>query len=147
MTEVPEGGEDSTIRERATALYTFLKEFTELRSRPVRTIDQYEQVLLFADLPRETGCDCAAWHRGRENDLGESWLEIRQPKLEKVPDPPDDLLPWLVGSQFVDSSVEMPELLGTARQARSIERDTDNRISDNLLDHRLNSGNRKKRSK
>lgn len=97
-------------RERATALYTFLKEFTELRSRTVRTIDQYEQVLLFADVPREVGCDCAAWHRGRENDLGESWLEIRQPRLERVPDPPEDLVPWLIGSQLGDSSLEMPEL-------------------------------------
>ncbi len=102
-------GIDAT-RERATALYTFLKEFTELRSKTTRTVDQYEQVLWFSDVPREPECECAAWHRGQEGDSGEVWLAIRQPRLAPPPRAPADLEPWLIREQVTDSAIEMPGL-------------------------------------
>ena len=43
-------------RERAIGLYTFLKEFAQLRTRPVRDIATYEregEVIWAADIPRE----------------------------------------------------------------------------------------------
>ncbi|MGH7427066.1 MAG: AAA domain-containing protein [Candidatus Methylomirabilaceae bacterium] len=100
----------NSTRNRATALYTFLKEFTELRTKTVRSLDQYEHVLWFSDIPREAECNCAAWHRGQDGESGEVWLEIRQPRLVAAPTPSEELAPWLAQAQVADSSIEMPEL-------------------------------------
>ncbi|MBI2837748.1 MAG: AAA family ATPase [Acidobacteria bacterium] len=100
----------SGVRDRAIALYTFLKEFTELRASTIRSLDQYEQVLWFSDIPREAECNCAAWHRGQDSESGEVWLEIRHPRLIAAPTPSEELAPWLVQTQVADSSIEMPEL-------------------------------------
>lgn len=107
---MPEIEEKDPTRERAAALYTFLKEFTELRSKTTRTVDQYEDVLWFSDIPREPECECAAWHRGQDDESDEVWLTIRQPRLFPVRKPPADLEPWLSPGQVDDSSLEMPEL-------------------------------------
>ena len=40
-----------TVRKRAIALYTFLKEFTELRMEIIRSLDSYEQVLWLHSVP------------------------------------------------------------------------------------------------
>lgn len=53
------------LRSRAVALYTFLREFVELRSQIVRTVDSYEEVLWLADIPKEPGCRCLVWSRGQ----------------------------------------------------------------------------------
>ena len=50
-------------RERAIGLYTFLKAFAQLRTRPVRDIATYEregEVIWAADIPREPGCETIA---------------------------------------------------------------------------------------
>lgn len=44
-TAMSQAGVAGATRQRAVALYTFLKEFTQLRSKTIRMIDQYEQVL------------------------------------------------------------------------------------------------------
>ncbi len=103
-------GETGNIRERATALYTFLKEFTELSTKAVRTVDQYEHVLWFSDVPREPECDCAAWHRDRDVDGGETWLVIHKPRLLPAPEPPVEIRPWLLAEQLGDSSQDLIEL-------------------------------------
>ncbi|TAK31280.1 MAG: hypothetical protein EPO21_17415 [Chloroflexota bacterium] len=107
---MPELQDMDVTRARAVALYTFLKEFTELRTKTVRSVDQYDQVLWFSDVPEQPGCDCAARHRGRDEENGEVWLEIHQPRLVSAPKPPAELEPWLVREQITDSSIEMPEL-------------------------------------
>ena len=70
-------------RSRAVALYGFLKEFTELRTKTVRSVDEYEHVLWFSDIPKERECDCAAWHRGEDGEHAEVWIAIPQPRLAR----------------------------------------------------------------
>ncbi len=110
MSEVAGVRGADALRARSASLYTFLKEFTQLRTNTVRTVDQYEDVLWFSDVPREPECDCAAWHRGQDREGGEIWLEVNQPTLLPAPEPSEQLRPWLVLSQVGDSSREIPEL-------------------------------------
>ena len=110
-----------TERERAVALYTFLKEFTQLRTKTIRDISRYEQdgqVIWAADIPREPGCDCIAWHRDAPDASGgdasdEVWLAIRRPRLTQPPKPPESLQAWVQREQLDDSSLELPELWPT----------------------------------
>ncbi|OFV90777.1 MAG: hypothetical protein A3G76_11445 [Acidobacteria bacterium RIFCSPLOWO2_12_FULL_65_11] len=98
------------LRERAIALYTFLKEFAELRSEVVRHLDRYDEVLWLDEIPRERECYSAAWRGGRDEAETEAWIEIRKPRLVRAPTPPDELRPWLIESEWQDSENELPRL-------------------------------------
>ena len=99
--------------ENAVALYTFLKEFAQLRTRTIRDVSQYEQVIWVSDIPREDGCDCIAWHRDADGASDEGWLEIRKPRLMGPPEPPESVSAWVRRDQLQDSSLEFPELYKT----------------------------------
>ena len=110
-----------TQRERALALYTFLREFVQLRTKTIRDISRYEQdgqVIWAADIPREHGCHCVAWRRdtpeaSRDDALDEVWIEIRKPLPTGPPEPPESVHAWVRGEQLDDSSLERPELFPT----------------------------------
>ena len=107
---IPSQPEDEQIRGRAIRLFTFLRELTELRSSTVRSLDQYERVLWFSDIPREQGCHCIGWGSIEENERAEVWLEIKKPRLKKPPKLPDELMPWLEPQEVEDSSGDFPKL-------------------------------------
>ena len=102
--------EGDTIRERAIRLFAFLREMTLLRSKVVRSVDEYDRAIWLAEIPREPGCYCAAWGMRRDGDEHSTWIEVRKPKLTAPPDPPADLAPWLDLSQVTDSAREYPDL-------------------------------------
>ena len=107
-----------TERERALALYTFLQGFVQLRTKTIRDISRYEQdgqVIWAADIPREHGCHCVAWHRDTPEASGddapdEVWIEIRKPHPTRPPEPPEPVRAWVRREQLADSSLELPEL-------------------------------------
>ena len=57
---------NTLVRDRAVRLFTYLKELTELRTDVRRNCDDYDQVVWWAEIPREKECYCAAWDLGRE---------------------------------------------------------------------------------
>jgi very-short-patch-repair endonuclease len=93
------------VRDRAVRLFTFLREYTQLRASTALTTDAYDEVIWVADVPGLPGCLCAAVEPTRD---GEIWLEIRKPKLQPAPRPPELLRPWL--ERFTDSTPEAPPL-------------------------------------
>lgn len=101
--------ENDTTRDRAVRLFTFLKELSELQTKTIRRLSEYEKVLWLADIPHQPQCRCAVWFNEPEKDQ-ETWVRIERPRLSSPPEPPDDLKPWLDPAQVNDSSLEMPEL-------------------------------------
>src|SRR5215472_9760235 len=93
------------VRDRAVRLFTFLREYTQLRASTALAVDSYDEVIWLADVPGLPGCVCAAVEPTRD---GEVWLEVRKPKLVPAPRPPDALRPWL--ERWDDSSPEAPPL-------------------------------------
>src|SRR2546423_2912512 len=93
------------VRDRAVRLFTFLREYTQLRASNALTTDAYDEVIWLADVPGLPGCVCAAVEPARD---GEVWLEVRKPRLHPAPRPPDLLRPWL--ERYDDSSMEAPAL-------------------------------------
>lgn len=104
------GSDDQAVRDRAIRLFTFLRELTELRSRTIRSIDQYEKVLWFSAIPRESECYCIAWRPVESEVETEVWVEIKKPRLKPTPKIPEALEPWLDPMQVEDSSLEFPAL-------------------------------------
>jgi hypothetical protein len=102
--------EEREIRDRALRLFTFLKEVTELRSKTVRVLDQYERVLWLQEIPRENGCQCVAWRARGETEEEEAWVQVRKPQLQRPPTVPTTLEPWLDPREVENSSLESPKL-------------------------------------
>lgn len=123
-----------SVRQNAKALFLFLKEFTQLRMRAVRDVDQYDHVLWIKDIPKQEGCLCAAWNFGRDDpEQTDTWLEIHKPKLPPPPPPEASLKPWLVAEHIDDSSREMPDL----RPEISLSVDSSGVSGDAFRTHRL----------
>lgn len=104
------GDSEEQVRDRAIRLFTFLRELTELRTKTIRTLDHYEKVLWFNDVPRETGCYCIAWSQADDEEKADVWVEIKKPRLKAAPKVPDVLEPWLDPREVTNSSREFPEL-------------------------------------
>ena len=102
-------GDDHLIRDRAIRLFTYLKELTELRSEVKRNCEEYEQVIWWAEIPRENECYCAFWDLGREGAY-EDWIRVQRPRRKRPPVPPSSLAPWLSKREIADSSLEAPTL-------------------------------------
>jgi len=95
------------VRDRAVRLFTFLREYTQLRARTVLTTDGYDEVIWLADVPSLPGCFSAASEPARD---GEVWLEVRKPRLAPPPAPPPEVEPWLDRDQLGDSALAEPTL-------------------------------------
>lgn len=67
------------VRDKAVRLFTYLKELTELRSDVRRDCDEYDQVVWWAEIPREKECCCAAWDLGRDAAY-DDWLRVERPR-------------------------------------------------------------------
>ncbi|HEY4025976.1 MAG TPA: AAA domain-containing protein, partial [Candidatus Dormibacteraeota bacterium] len=93
------------VRDRAVRLFTFLREYTQLRASTALTTDAYDEVIWLAGVHGLPGCVCAAVEPARD---GEVWLEVHKPRLVPAPRPPELLRPWL--ERFDDSSPEAPVL-------------------------------------
>jgi len=98
------------IRENAINLFTFLRELTQLRTKNIRTLENYAEVLWLCDIPREQGCFTQAWgitNQGQED----IWIEIKKPRLPSLPDVPEQLRPWVRKTELLDLSKNEPSLL------------------------------------
>jgi hypothetical protein len=92
-------------KEKSVQLFTYLKEMSALRTKQVKNIKNYEEVLWVS-----ANCYCVAWSlwakaiddKERRRDV---WIEVHKPKLKSPPEVPDDLEPWIKEEEVFDSSV------------------------------------------
>ena len=101
---------EEQVRNRSIRLFTFLKELTELRSRTVRSYDQYEHVLWFHEIPRHRGCHCIAWQAVPDDEATDAWVEVSQPRFNNSPDLPPHRKAWIDSEQLQNSSLQTPSI-------------------------------------
>jgi very-short-patch-repair endonuclease len=111
-TTVETSSGDTLVRDKAVRLFTYLKELTELRSDVRRNCDEYDQVVWWAEIPREKECYCAAWDLGRDAAY-DDWLRVERPRRRRPPTPPPVLAPWLSERDIADASQDAPQLKGS----------------------------------
>ena len=97
------------LSNRAIRLFSFLRDLTELRTKTIRTIDQYDTVVWFQDIPHEPECHCIAWSKEIEEEHADVWLQIKKPRLKNPPKVPEQLVPWLNYEEISNSSI-LPSL-------------------------------------
>lgn len=96
------------VRDRSIRLFTFLRELTELRTKAIRTLDQYEKVLWLHQIPQDSGCFCAAWTIGQDEE-SDTWVRIQRPRLPEAPAVSGVLEPWIV-KQELNNPGQVPKL-------------------------------------
>ncbi len=95
-------------RERAIRLFQFLRELTLLRTKIVRSCDDYENILWFNDVPKSE----LVYNVFSEpaDERSEIFLEITRPSVPLPPRLPEILVPWINQKSLNDPTVERPPI-------------------------------------
>ncbi|WP_434581796.1 AAA domain-containing protein [Carbonactinospora thermoautotrophica] len=104
---------DALVRD-ATGLFEFLIDLQGLKTRPVRSLDAYLQVLWLDDLPHDPRIATPLSHPEAE---GEHWVVADRVERAEPPAPGPDLAPWLNEREVADFWRDRPELRQVARLA------------------------------
>ena len=89
-------------------LVDYLTRIAQLRSKVVRNVDEYQNVLWLNDVPSQKGCFTQAWGRHEDHD-SDVWIEIRRPIEPEVPSVPDVCRVW-VRPESLRNKNDIPEL-------------------------------------
>lgn len=102
----------SDQQDRAIRLFTYLKEITELRTKPVRDFANYEDVIWLCNLPSHPSVSSVYSAEVPIAEItGEHWVEIQKPRpLADPPAPPDILAAWLDPADIENSSLDTLQL-------------------------------------
>jgi REase_MTES_1575/AAA domain len=101
-------GTRNPIQDRAIRLFTYLQELVQLRTPPVRDVENYEAVIWFSEIPREDGCHSISW--GSPLEDSDIWIEVRKPKEPARPALPEICAGWVDPSALLKSEAE-PDLM------------------------------------
>ena len=104
---------EKTRQNKGVQLFTFVREFARLNTKPAESLDSYIKTFWLDEIPEEPECSFVGLN-GPDDDgdetVIENWLAVERPER---PDPPavnEDLIPWVNERQRQDSSIEDPEL-------------------------------------
>jgi len=126
----------SLERDRAVRLFTFLKELSELRTKIIRTLDQYEEVIWFDEIPKSNECYCIAWIED-SSPQADIWVEINKPQLVPPPKVPTLLEPWLSKTSLKNSSAELPPLASSIFIEEDSEPDDNGDVYRRTVEYKL----------
>lgn len=90
-------------------LVDYLTRLALLRSKLIRDIDEYENVLWIANVPLERGCFTQAWGRDEEHEPDE-WIEVKNRREPELPAVPAQCKDW-VNQTALRNKGDLPELL------------------------------------
>lgn len=92
------------VRDRAVRLFSYLRELSLLRSPVIRTVDQYESVLWFDELPDHPSI--RSIERAPIPDDPDLWLEIQRSDEPRLKEPRSLLSEWIDATRLHESAVE-----------------------------------------
>jgi very-short-patch-repair endonuclease len=115
---VEQDSEYAGLVHKAVNLFTFLGRAQQLLVKPIRTVDKFEKVMWFGDLPDHPGVHSA--HRIAELEADAPLLAVdRVPKLDPPPVSPQ-LEPWVDGpTGDIDRQPELRDAIYTSDPARA----------------------------
>ncbi len=96
---------------KAIRLIDYLTRLASLRTKVVRDLIEYTQVLWIHEIPKEKGCFAQAWGAIEEYDQ-DIWIEIQSSPEPELPAFPDSCSDWVKGETIRRTS-DLPELHNT----------------------------------
>lgn len=93
---------------KTVRFFEFLQQIANLRTKSVRSFEDYEKTLWLSDIPNEKGCYTQAWNIEDDNDLS-CWIAINNQKEPQLPPIPEECKNW-VDFANVENKSEAPKL-------------------------------------
>ena len=103
-----------TNKNKALALYKYLKEFCALDVKVIANVDSYIWKLFFSEIPEDSeNIKVAYKDRVKDNDEDVDdnrceLLSIRKPQFDKCPEPPKEIKEWLLPGW--DNYIQKPQI-------------------------------------
>ena len=98
---------------KAVQLFTFIREFARLSTKPVESLDSYIRTFWLDQIPDDPECSFVGLGSSAGDDeemVIENWLAVERPER---PDPPavaEELMLWVDERQWQNSAIDVPEL-------------------------------------
>ena len=108
---------NSLEESKVIRLVEYLIRVASLRTKTIRDVGEYQNVLWINDIPKHEGCFTQAWGRD-ENFDSDVWIEVKNQREPKLPSVPAVCLDWTDKESLRDKS-DIPELL--AEITRQVE--------------------------
>lgn len=106
--------------DKAIRLIDYLTELTRLRTKIIRDINEYQNVLWLHEIPRnQKYCFTQAWGPNEEYDQ-DIWIEIKKYKEPALEDMPEICEEWVDDSSLYNTE-EIPELLKSITIQEEVE--------------------------
>ncbi len=119
-----------TNKDKALALYKYLREFCTLDSRVNSDIRKYEWKLFFDDIPYDSENITLSYKDRTKDDDDEvddnryELLSVKKPQFDKCPNPPEIIKDWLLNSW--DEYLQEPEIKKTRESENEDENSAQN---------------------
>ena len=94
------------MKDKVLRLVEYLNRLAELRTKQVRDLEKYQEVLWLSDCPHEQECFTQAWGRDEERD---EWLDVQQRLEPALPTVPAQCKDW-VNDESLRNKNDLPEL-------------------------------------
>src|SRR5699024_8578329 len=94
---------------RVLRLVDYLSKLATLRSKLIRNVGDYQEVLWLSDVPQERGCFVQAWGRDEEHQPDE-WLEVQSRREPELPAVPTQCKSWVDFSSLQNKD-DLPDLI------------------------------------
>jgi len=94
---------------KAIRLIEYLMRIASLRTKIIRDVSDYSQILWLHEIPKEKGCFTQAWGPDEEYDQ-DIWIEIQTSHEPELPKVPEVCLDWVKRNTLRNTN-DLPELL------------------------------------
>jgi len=109
MTIVNQTERENYNIDKACRLIDYHLKLAALKSRPVKDVSSYENVIWLNDIPHCTGCYSRTW--GPDNSLeDDTWIEVTSRKEPELPPVPDECRSWISDKSLYQKN-DIPMLL------------------------------------
>ena len=110
---------DSPEQSKVIRLVDYLARLASLRTKTIRDVSEYQNVLWTKDIPRQKGCFTHAWGRDEDFD-SEVWIEVQTQREPELPAVPASCKDW-TDTSALRNKIDLPELLPEiTRQVRNL---------------------------
>lgn len=85
---------DSAEKSKVIRLVDYLTRLASLRTKIIRDVSEYQNVLWIKDIPRQKGCFTQAWGRDEDFD-SDVWIEVETQREPELPSAPVSCKDWI----------------------------------------------------
>lgn len=130
--DLPPKAAGEELLQRAVSLFTFLQEYTQLRTTTTYRISDYETVIWLSSVSEIPGCQLSLDEGARDQEI---WMVVRKPRIKGHPKPPPELAEWIDAQSLPDFRADLPNLFEAIRDLRGGVSDEGEPIWLTLNDH------------